>query len=497
MGFMKRCNAWQFLSSAVLLFAILFAQLPSVEAQELPTGKIIEKIECRADPSLSYALYLPSSYDRNKKWPVLFAFDPGARGLTPVEHFKDAAETYGYIVAGSNNSRNGPWAPSAKAILGMWNDVVGRFAIDERRIYATGFSGGARIANRLGYSLKGQIAGVVACGAGLPTEMTESPQPPPFVLFGTAGVEDFNFVEMKQLDRALDGFGAAHRFEFFEGGHAWAPSELCTRAIEWMEIQAIKKSLRQRDEPLIESLFKKEMERARAQEAAGLMYQASVSYSAVARDFKGLRDVAEFERKSASLKDSREVRQTLKQATEQEAEERRLSTELYSSRARLAGAALSTENDAVQLDSSYGSPSDQVSRTLIVGELRHTLADLKKRSETVQSTTDRALARRVLNQFLVSSYESAASLLDRKLFDRAAAVLELDSELMPDNPRVLFRLACAYSLKGDKKKSIEALKKSAQKGFSNIAELEGNKSLDAVRGEAAYKKLVEELKAKK
>jgi len=68
---------------------------------------------------------------------------------------------------------------------------------------------------------------------------------------------------------------------------------------------------------------------------------------------------------------------------------------------------------------------------------------------------------------------------------------------MPDNPRVLFRLACAYSLKGDKKKSIEALKKSAQKGFSNIAELEGNKSLDAVRGEAAYKKLVEELKAKK
>ncbi|MEK6302671.1 MAG: hypothetical protein AABO41_18320 [Acidobacteriota bacterium] len=494
---MKRGNILAFLRTAGLLLAFSFAHSQSAQAEEFPAGKIIEKVVCSADASFSYSLYLPSSYDAKKKWPVLFAMDPAARGLVPVEHFKDAAETYGYILAGSNESRNGPWAPSAKAILAMLNDVVGRFATDQQRVYTAGLSGGARVACRLGSLLKGQIAGVIACGAGFPAEMAPS-EAPPFVLFGTAGVEDFNYVEMKQLDRALDLLGAPHRVEFFDGGHGWAAPELCTRAIEWMELQAMKSGLRQRSEPLIDSLFKKDVERARALEAAGSIYQAYLGYSAIAREFKGLRDVAEYERKSASLKDSKEVRQALKQAKDQEAEERRLATELYRSRAKLAGAALSSENsDAAQIDSSYAPPSDGVSRSLIVGDLRRTLADLKKRSEAAESTPDRALARRLLNQYMASAYESSVSLLDRKLYTRAVAVLELDAEAMPDNTRVLFRLACAYSLKGDKKKAIEALRKSVQKGFSNTAELESNKSLDAIREEAAYKKIVEELKAKK
>jgi len=211
-----------------------------------------------------------------------------------------------------------------------------------------------------------------------------------------------------------------------------------------------------------------------------------------------LRDTAEFERKSASLGETKEIKQALKQAKDEEAEERHLSTELNRSRGKLAGAALSTATDtAGYSDSVYAPPSDEASRTIIVGDLRRSLADLKKRSDVAQSTPDRALARRVLNQFTVRSYELSMSLLDRKLYDRAVAVLDLDADIMPDNPRVFFRLACAYSLKGDKKRAIEALRKSVQKGFSNTAELESNKSLDAIREEAAYKKIVEELKTKK
>src|SRR5688572_27096883 len=78
------------------------------QAEEFPKGKVIEKVVCKADASLSYALYLPSNYAANKKWPVVYGFDPGARGLMPVEQFKEAAEKYGYIVIGSNDSRNGP-----------------------------------------------------------------------------------------------------------------------------------------------------------------------------------------------------------------------------------------------------------------------------------------------------------------------------------------------------------------------------------------------------
>ena len=42
--------------------------------------------------------------------------DPGARGRAIVETYQAAAEQYGYIVAGSNTSRNGPWAISMASV---------------------------------------------------------------------------------------------------------------------------------------------------------------------------------------------------------------------------------------------------------------------------------------------------------------------------------------------------------------------------------------------
>ncbi len=485
----------------ILVFTLLVAHPASAGAEDLPTGKIIENVACRADATLSYALYVPSNYDAKRKWPVLFAFDPGARGLAPVEHFKDAAETYGYIVAGSNNSRNGPWAPSAKAITAMWNDVLERFAIDPRRVYVAGFSGGARVACRLGSTLTGQIAGVVACGGGFPPGTAPS-QSMPFVFFGTTGVEDFNYVEMRQLDRTLDEIGATHRVEVFEGGHAWAPAELCTRALEWMELQAMKSALRERSEPLIDALFKKEAELARAQEAAGSIYQAYAGYSGIAETFKGLRDVAEFQQKAAALKDGKQVRQALKLEKDQESEQRRRSVELFRWRARLRARVSTVYSGDPEAPGPVERLPVQTSvegddRATTLADLKRALADLKNRSEAKESTPDRALARRLLNQFVVASIETSTALFDRKDYDSALENLALDAEIMPDNWRVLYYLACAYSLKGDKKKAIDVLKKSVQKGFSNIVVLESDTSLDTIREEAGFKRIVEELKAKK
>src|SRR4029078_12904397 len=78
------------------------------QTDSIPRGQLVEKIEALSDSSQSYALYLPSNYTPDRKWPILFAFDPGARGRVPVERFKEAAEKYGWIVLGSNNSHNGP-----------------------------------------------------------------------------------------------------------------------------------------------------------------------------------------------------------------------------------------------------------------------------------------------------------------------------------------------------------------------------------------------------
>src|ERR1043165_7370659 len=95
------------LSVIVVLLAHSTA-LAITQTNPIPTGQIVERIEALNDSSQSYALYLPSNYTPNRMWPVLYAFDPGARGNVPVGRFKEAAEKYGWIVLGSNISRNRP-----------------------------------------------------------------------------------------------------------------------------------------------------------------------------------------------------------------------------------------------------------------------------------------------------------------------------------------------------------------------------------------------------
>src|SRR6266496_1939550 len=156
------------------------------QAYAIPKGQIVEKLECLNDSSQSYALYLPSNYTPARKWPILYALDPGARGKTPVEHFKAAAEKYGWILAGSNNSRNGPWRRSADAWSAMTKDTHQRFSIDDDRVYATGFSGGARMALQIAQLCQDCLAGVIASGAGFPAGLAPSTSMH-FLFFGTTG----------------------------------------------------------------------------------------------------------------------------------------------------------------------------------------------------------------------------------------------------------------------------------------------------------------------
>lgn len=479
--------------TAIITSPGLAGQAPLPSPQDLQPGRIIERVACRNAPNQSYALYLPSNYSPGKKWPLLAAFDPGARGNAPVEHFKEAAERHGYIVCGSNNSRNGPLPLSAEAAKAMLGDVAARFSIDDKRVYVTGFSGGARAASAIAVWLSGSVAGVIGCGAGLAASLDASPSLP-FVYYGTVGVEDFNYPEMKQLDRALDSAGVAHHVEVFDGGHSWAPPEVCVRAIEWMELQAIKSGHRSRDDALIDRLFKNARDGISANESGGRAYETYAGYVAIAADFKALKDVAEFEKRAASLKGSKAVKQAITKDRDQETDQIRRVSELFGLRGRLNTSASGSTSSTGGSYQTSAPPVDSETRLSTLSDLKDKLADLKRKSDAKESSPERALARRVLNQFMVTLFEQSNTLIQTRKYDLAVLNLAIDAELMPDNWRVLYNLACAYGLKGDKRRAVETLNKAVQKGFKNAAELERNDQLDAIREEAGFKKIVEGLK---
>ena len=70
-----------------MLPVILLLAASAAFAADLPAGQIIDRVTCAADASHSYALFVPADYTPSRSWPVIFAFDPGGRGRTPVERY--------------------------------------------------------------------------------------------------------------------------------------------------------------------------------------------------------------------------------------------------------------------------------------------------------------------------------------------------------------------------------------------------------------------------
>ena len=267
-----------------------------------PRGVLVDDIACADAPDQHYALYLPSNYSPAHEWPLILGFDAGGRGRRAVERYQAAAEQYGFIVAGSNNSRNGAWEPTVMAAAAMSRDIETRYVVNAKRVYTAGMSGGARVAMTLAQDFP-DIAGVFASSAGFLDKFEEAVR---FPVFASMGTDDFNHYEMYRLDRDLT---SPHLVIEFQGGHEWLPVEAATAGVEWMELQAMKRGLREKDQALVHRWFTTRVARAEAETDRLRQMRA---FQGIAADFDGLDDVAPLAARAGTLARSREVKDALK-----------------------------------------------------------------------------------------------------------------------------------------------------------------------------------------
>jgi predicted esterase len=271
-----------------------------VAAPLFQAGKVIPKVVCSADSSQSYALYLPSTFSATRKWPIIYLFDPLARGEVAVESARAAAEKFGYIVVASNNSRNGPMADSTAAANAVWRDTQERFPVEEQRRYLAGMSGGARLVTAIALTCDGCAAGVIANAAGFP--IAKPPQSNmKFAYFGAVGNADFNYGEFVDLRKKLEDVGAQYRIRIFDGQHGWAPPEVWLEALNWMDIRAMAAGSLPRDPARIQQTADDELAQARDLQAKSHLLAAVRQYQSLARDFRGLTNVAAEESSLAEL----------------------------------------------------------------------------------------------------------------------------------------------------------------------------------------------------
>ena len=457
----------------VLVFLVADGGVEAQTTQEFERGRIVERVATRSDSSKTYALYLPTDYSSNKRWPILYVFDPVARGAFAVEKFRAAAEKYHYVLVASNDSRNGLEWPTLRGVLDiLWRDTHERFSLDEKRSFAAGFSGGARVATLLATVCNGCVAAVMLSGAGYSQQIKPTTDQG-FAVFSAAGLDDFNFPELVALDDSLESLKRTHRFEVFDGIHQWMPEYVADDALNWMTLLSIKTGSAPKDDAFISSGLS-----ARATTADNLLAEkrfvdAERAYRSIVEDFTGLAEITQYSKRFDELTKSSDLKSARRAEKEQIQHQNLLTNELLS-----AARSLPNPDD------------DKQGNFPTVGEL---ISKLNKMAASSRED-DRHVAKRTLAAVYASALETAQFDNEpKKQYARAVTNLQLAAQVNPQNPYVHYEIAKAYALDGQRKKAISALNDAASRGFSNSAMVASEPAFTDIRNDQQFVKILAEI----
>tara|TARA_R110002074_G_scaffold59183_1_gene144167 strand:- start:84 stop:1499 length:1416 start_codon:yes stop_codon:yes gene_type:complete len=188
----------------ILFFALVFISTTSFSQEmRLLKGAITENIVVSDSLKETLSLYLPSTFEVQKSWPVIFVFDMKGRGKASVSMLVNAAEKEGYILASSDNV-NDSLSISENVLIAnrMFNALINIVPIAKNRTYTAGFSSGAMFASILPTFIK-EIKGVVSIGASVGNiEILNSKQT--FQFIGIVNRSDYSFRDMLDTQQILN-----------------------------------------------------------------------------------------------------------------------------------------------------------------------------------------------------------------------------------------------------------------------------------------------------
>lgn len=433
------------------------------EDQDLMPGKVYDNITCKNDVTVSYALYLPKSYDSSKRYPVVFAFDAHAKGIQPVDTFKNVADEYGYIIVGSNNSKNGiAWDATSAMYDVLYTDVTTRFSVDKGRVYTAGFSGGSRVASTIAI-MKGGVYGVIGCSGGFPA--ISEPIKNKFDYCGIAGELDMNFIEMLTLDKQLDNSSVRHEFLRFIGKHEWPPKRTVEEAFLWLELVAMRDNKKPVNKEFVNKEFQLfEIKNKELQKKKNI-YQQYEHYLKTINYFDGLVDLSEIKAKVKGLENTASIKNGIKTET----------------------IAINKELFLQKKYSDYFSSKD-------LKWWKTEVNNLEGYTKKPGNQDDKNMVIRLLEYLSLVSYSNSNALISQNRLKEADKFVEIYTIVDPDNSEA-FYLQAFMAVKNNKtEKAISSLERSAELGFSDFNRMERDTVIGKLQNDPKYAAILEMMK---
>ncbi len=244
---------------STLFFLLSFLLQMGSYAQEITLIRGVITDSLQVTEKESYAIFVPSDFDAEKKWPVLFVCDMEGRGKQVLSMFINTAEAEGYVLVGSNNLRDSATvAQNILVVSRLLKNVKAMIPTDGSRIYAVGHTSGARFASLLPSFIK-EYKGVVSIGAPIPNyELLTSRNT--FHFIGVVGDQDYNYPDMVAERSTLKRLKFPNQLRIFQGGQEWPDKSYIDKSLQAITLQAMARGSLAKDAAYIEQKFHAEME---------------------------------------------------------------------------------------------------------------------------------------------------------------------------------------------------------------------------------------------
>jgi hypothetical protein len=446
------------------LFLLLLFACNSNEKKEKPNeqardtsaivvekGVVVSAVPVRGHAGESFALFVPLDYNESKSYPVIFFFDPSAKGSRPLEKYKGLAERYNVILAGSNNSTNGLALESSLSIArNMMKQVRSDLHINDKAVFTGGFSGGSRVACNIATTEPG-VKGVIGCSAGF----TPKNDSLPFIFAGITADEDMNYLEMQKLELQLDENPGDHILISGNGRHEWPDTTKMKYAIRFIMFRSLKNDI---DPKMVDELID-----------ASQTYKSKVlSYSHAQfmyRHLEGIRDVGKYKADIEKLGKDPEVKKAKADHI----------------------AALDLEE---KLQQKYGN-------ALVTESAEWWTAAVKKLEEGKAETKDIFISRRLLNMMSLQCYMLSDRAMKEGNGEAAMKFLTIYSKVDDPNPEWAYRFAVIYASAGVLDKTWQSLKQASDRGFSDADRVLAEPAFQSIKDDDRFRQLVDRIRSNK
>lgn len=236
---------------SICLFLLAFTVLVNSYGQSISLKRGVITDSIQVTEKESYAIFIPSGFSIDKKWPVVFVSDMEGKGKQVISMFQEAAENQGYVLIGSNNLHDSTSIANNILKVGrLLKNVNALIPVDRSRLYAAGYSSGARFASLMPSFIK-DFKGVISIGAPIPNyELLTSKNA--FHFIGIVGDQDYNYPNMIAERSTLKRLKFPNQLYIFQGGSQWPPGSYIEKSLITITLRAMSNGNLTKDPEFIE-----------------------------------------------------------------------------------------------------------------------------------------------------------------------------------------------------------------------------------------------------